>query len=199
MKDGIPRKVVFKKPNIKMPINTKEKRRVNTSNVLEVPETEEIDIPEEPKEDIIIPSQEIHTKSGKTIVIKKEQENKKEPEPTKDPEKQPTFDEKFLDKMSIKSRITKDEKTLDKLSTPKSPKQKQKTKKKRKITKSVIISLFAFIVLLVWLYKVITDYINGKLDGSLASFIYMISIALLTLIMLIWFIIEITMEDKDGK
>lgn len=199
---GVPRRVVFRKPNIKMPINTKEKKKLNTSNVPEVPEQEEIDIPdviEIPK--IEIP--ELRTKSGRAILMKKEPEPKPEikeikKELPKDMQKEPTFDEKFLDRMNIKSRITKDQKTLDKLTTQK-PQPKQKIKKKRKLTKSSLISLFLFIITVGWIYKVIKDYMNHALDGSLASFVYIISLFLFALIMIVWFIIEITMEDKDGK
>ena len=198
--DGMKRRVVFKKPNIKMPINTKERKKLNTSNVPEVPEPEilepeEIDIPEVP-EIPQIKTPELYTKSGKAIIIKKELVLK--PEPIKEIKKEPTFDEKFLYKMNVKSLITKDEKTLEKITKQKSQ-SKQKIKKKRKRTRSSIISLFIFIITIGWIYKVIMDYMNHALDESLASFIYIISLVLFALIMLIWFIIEITMEDKDGK
>lgn len=221
MAQKVPRRVVFKKPNIKMPINTYEKKRLDTSHVPEVPEPE----PEiEPEEDIDIPEvkQEIKpliqptsisTTSGRKILMREEPKRKPviiKPEIKKSEVKKPeipevkrklTFDEQFLDKMHTKSTITKDEKTLDKLKVQKlPPKQKQKKiRKKRKITKYSIISFILFGVTSGWIYKVMRDYMNGKLDGSLASFVYIISLTLFALIMLAWFIIEIAMEDKNEK
>jgi hypothetical protein len=199
MMDGIKRRVVFKKPNIKMPINTKERKKLNTSNVPEVPETEEIDIPdtiEIPK----LQQPELHTKSGKSIIIKKEPEPKPEPKPEiiKTNQKELTFDEKFLDKINTKSRITNDNKTLEKV-TKQKLKPKQKIKSKRKITKFGIISLISLVILIGWVYKTITDYLSGILDASLASIIYMISLIILIPIVLIWFITEITVKENKHE
>jgi hypothetical protein len=55
--------------------------------------------------------------------------------------------------------------------------------------------LFAFAILSVWIYTLIQTAIADKLDGSLASFIYIVSYCMLALMMLIWFIIEIIKED----
>jgi hypothetical protein len=212
MANKVPRRVVFKKPKIKMPINTYEKKRLDTSHVPEVPEPEpeeEIEIPEEEQEpQPVVQPPTISTTSGKKILMR--EEVKQKPEVKKLEIKRPeipevkrklTFDEKFLDNMHTKSTIAKDEKTLDKLKEQKlPPQQKQKkVKRKKRITKYSILSFLLFIVTAGWIYKVIRDYMNNKLDGSLASFIYIIALALFALIMLAWFIIEIVVEDKDEK
>ena len=116
-----------------------------------------------------------------------------------EPQKKQTFDEKFLDKMHIRSTITKDTKTLDKLTKPEikpTIKSKIKTKPKRKLNPYILVSLILFVLLAVWSYKIISSYLADTLDGSLASFMYVVTNVLLSIIAFIWFIVEMIMEDK---
>jgi hypothetical protein len=98
----------------------------------------EIDGPEEEVQEIIKTSS-----PNKTIIVKKD------PVVSKDTiiSEPQTFDEKFLDTLDIKSRITKDEKLAEKLKKPElkpTIKNKVKEKKKRKFRPFVFISLLAF-------------------------------------------------------
>jgi hypothetical protein len=143
------------------------------------------------------PIQEIIKTSSpnKTIIIKRDPILPKDTIIIDEPQ---TFDEKFLDNLDIRSRITKDEKLAERLKKPElkpTIKTKVKEKKKRKIKSFAFISLFAFAILSVWIYTLIQTAIADKLDGSLASFIYIVSYCMLALMMLIWFIIEIIKED----
>lgn len=153
----------------------------------------EIDEPEEIQEIIKTSS------PNKTIIVKKDPILPKEFIEFEDPQ---TFDEKFLDTLDIRSRITKDEKLAERLKKPElkpTIKNKTKEKKKRKLNPFIFISLLAFIALIVWIYKLITDAIANKLDGSLASFMYIVSYCLLALMMLVWFIIEVMKGDIKNE
>jgi len=209
MANGLPKRVVFKKPKldnsklvnlkplVEQSINLKPEKKSKpidkpklTSQQIEEPV---IDIPDEDQQEII------YTKSKRSIIIKKEPVHSNNTIISKDViPQQKTFDEKFLDKINIKSRITKDEKTLQKITKPEiKPTIKPKTSKvKRKFNPYIFISLIACVLLIVWLYKIIKDYLVDKLDGSLASFMYIITNIMLVIITFIWFIVELLMEDK---
>jgi hypothetical protein len=155
-----------------------------------------IDIPDQNAEKIIQP------KTKRTLLIKKEPV--KQIEISKSISKSipklipklESFDDKFIDNLHIRSRITKDTVTLAKLKRPKEnlPRIK-KPKPKRRITMLTIASLILSIVMIMWTYMVINDYLLNRLDGSLASFIYIIAMVLFTAILCIWFIIEMIMGD----
>jgi hypothetical protein len=191
MSGGLPKKVVFKKPNIKKPIELQPENKIHAVDkpqpkvpepVIEIMETQVL-IPTN-SEELEIP---VKKKSKRILIIQKE------PEPViiiKEPPKQKTFDEKFLEKLNIKSRITKDNVTLEKLQKN-NVKPIRKSKVKRKLNSFIVISLIFFIIVTIWTYKIITDYLTDTLDGSLASFMYIIAMILLTIIIFVWFIIEI--------
>lgn len=178
----------------------KKKKPVEKSiakkQILKLPEPiqDEIEIGGPEEEVQIIKTSSPH----KTIIVKKEpivSEDTIISEPQ-------TFDEKFLDNLDIRSRITKDEKLAERLKKPElkpTIKNKTKEKKKRKFRPFVFISLLAFALLAVWIYKLIRDAVSEKLDGSLASFMYIVSYCLLALMMLIWFIIEVTKGDIKNE
>ena len=218
MANGLPRRVVFKKPKITdKPIDLRAKaedpsklKPEKKSKPIDKPKPEPVKHIEEPVLEISeeIPQQEIiQTKSKRTIIIKKDPLPQKQITTSDtliigDAPKIKTFDEKFLDQMDIKSKITKDTKTQEKLSKPEikpTVKAKVKEKKKRKFRLSIIISLIAFILSALWLYKVIQDYLMDKLDGSLASFMYLVANIMVVIILFIWFIIELVMENKNEK
>lgn len=180
------RRVVFKKPKIKKPIDLQPEKKIHSvdkpqpevlkpETVIEIPDT-----PENPPK----------SKSKRTLIIKQQPDELIIEEPHR------TFDEKFLERLDIKSRITKDNVTLEKLQKRNSP-QKPQPKPKRKITSLTLIILMVCIIMIIWAYKVTTDYLSDTLDGSLASFMYVVAIIMLTTIVFTWFIIEITLEDKN--
>jgi hypothetical protein len=225
MANGLPKRVVFKKPRItdkpvdlrakaeeqsrvKPGIQPEKKRKpIDKSQPEPVKHIEEdefldIDIPEEPPQEII------QTKSKRTIIVKREPLPKKQITSSDIlviddlPSRELTFDEKFLDKMHIKSKITKDTKTQEKLAKPEikpTVKTKTKEKKKRKFNLMIFVSLVIFILVIFWLYRVMQDYMTDKLDGSLASFMYIAVNILVAIIIFIWFIIELLVENKNEK
>lgn len=192
MANGLPRKVVLKKPRLEIPSKLKPNTQPKPVDKPEpIKEKEPEPVQEEPQETI-------KTKSNRTIIIKKEPVHSKdtvifedEPEPVK------TFDEKFIDNLDIRSRITKDTVTQNKI-------KKQEIKPTRKIKKSklkskrfILISLIAFIGTVGAAFKCVSDFLNNKLDQSLASFIYVVSISMLSVIMLFWLGMEISKEDVN--
>jgi len=178
------RRVVFKKPKLKKPIDLKPEKKMHS---IDKPQPEilrqeaVIEIPDVPEN---LPK----TKSRRTLIIKPDELIIEEPHRT--------FDEKFLEQLDIKSRITKDHVTLEKLQKRNSP-QKPKPKPKKRITMLTLIIMMLFVIITIWTYKIIGDYLADTLDGSLASFMYVVAMILLTIIVFVWFIIEITLEDKN--
>jgi len=222
MANGLPKRVVFKKPRLDPKIvDLRAKAEEPPSKLIPEKRTKPIDKPQpepikhiEEREEILeinnqdeTPPEIIHTKSKRTIIIKKDPLPQKQITASDtliidDIPRTKTFDEKFLDQMDIKSKITKDTKTQEKLSKPEikpTVKTKTKEKKKRKFRLAIIISLIAVILSILWLYKVIQDYFANKLDGSLASFMYITINIIIVIIMFIWFILELTIEDKNEK
>jgi len=200
MANGLSKRVVLRKPKIKKPIDAKPAKKNIRKPQPDLPKEEEpvIDIEEEkpelkPDPEPIV--EEPQTKSKRMLIIKKEPE--KEPEIIIDIPKEKTFDEKFLDKMDIKSRITKDKATQSKIQKQEiKPTRKIKPKTKKKLSPDVLISLLLFVVSSVWVYRVATDYFSGNLNKSLSTFMYLISMGLLALVLFIWLIIELTQEDN---
>jgi len=200
MANGLSKRVVLRKPKIKKPIDAKPTKKNIRKPQPDLPKEEEpvIDIEEEkpelkPDPEPIV--EEPQTKSKRMLIIKKEPE--KEPEIIIDIPKEKTFDEKFLDKMDIKSRITKDKATQSKIQKQEiKPTRKIKPKTKKKLSPDVLISLLLFVVSSVWVYRVATDYFSGNLNKSLSTFMYLTSMGLLALVLAIWLIIELTQEDN---
>ena len=200
MANGLSKRVVLRKPKIKKPIDAKPDKKHIRKPQPDLPKEEEpvIDIEEEkpelkPDPEPIV--EEPQTKSKRMLIIKKEPE--KEPEIIIDIPKEKTFDEKFLDKMDIKSRITKDKATQSKIQKQEiKPTRKLEPKTKKKLSPDVLISLLLFVVSSVWVYRVATDYFSGNLNKSLSTFMYLISMGLLALVLFIWLIIELTQEDN---
>jgi len=198
MANGLSKRVVLRKPKIKKPIDAKPDKKHIRKPQPDLPKEEEpvIDIEEEkpelkPDPEPIV--EEPQTKSKRMLIIKKEPEK----EPEIDAPKEKTFDEKFLDKMDIKSRITKDKATQSKIQKQEiKPTRKIKPKTKKKLSPDVLISLLLFVVSSVWVYRVATDYFSGNLNKSLSTFMYLISMGLLALVLFIWLIIELTQEDN---
>jgi len=199
MANGLSKRVVLRKPKIKKPIDAKPAKKNIRKPQPDLSKEEEpvIDIEEEkpelkPDPEPIV--EEPQTKSKRMLIIKKEPE--KEPEIIIDIPKEKTFDEKFLDKMDIKSRITKDKATQSKIQKQEvKPTRKLKPKTKKKLSPDVLISLLFFVISSVWTYRVAKDYFSGSLDNSLTTFMYLTSMGLLTLVLAIWLLIELTQED----
>ena len=190
MANGLPRKVVLKKPRLEIP-----------SKLKPTPQPKPVDKPEPVKEPepVVKPETVIHTKEkNRTIIIRQEPLHSKdtvifedEPEPVK------TFDEQFIDNLDIRSRITKDTITQNKLKKQEvKPTRKTKTPK-RKDKYSILISFIAFIGTVGWAIILVSDFLNNKLDQSLASFLYVIAISMLSVIMLLWFGLEIAKGDVN--
>jgi len=217
MANGLPKRVVFKKTKITdKPIDLRAKaedpsklKPEKRSKPIDKPKPEPVKHIEEPILEISEekPQEIIQTKSKRTIIIKKDPLPQKQITTSDtliigDAPKIKTFDEKFLDQMDIKSKITKDTKTQEKLLKPEikpTVKTKTKEKKKRKFRLTIVISFIAFVLSALWLYKVIQDYLMDKLDGSLASFMYLVVNIIVVIILFIWFIIELVMENKNEK
>ena len=202
MANGLSKRVVLRKPKIKKPIDAKPDKKHIRKPQPDLPKEEEpvIDIEDEKPEPAITKSdpepivEESQTKSKRMLIIKKEPE--KEPEIVIDAPKEKTFDEKFLDKMDIKSRITKDKATQSKIQKQEiKPTRKLKPKTKKKMSPDVLISLLLFVVSLIWAYRVAKDYFSGNLDNSLSTFMYLASMGLLAIVLAAWLIIELTQED----
>jgi len=199
MANGLSKRVVLRKPKIKKPIDAKPDKKHIRKPQPDLPKEEEpvIDIEEEkpelkPDPEPIV--EEPQTKSKRMLIIKKEPE--KEPEIVIDAPKEKTFDEKFLDKMDIKSRITKDKATQSKIQKQEiKPTRKLKPKTKKKLSPDVLISLLFFVISSVWAYRVAKDYFSGSLDNSLTTFMYLTSMGLLAIVLAAWLIIELTQED----
>jgi len=199
MANGLSKRVVLRKPKIKKPIDAKPDKKHIRKPQPDLPKEEEpvIDIEEKQESPEIEPvtEQEPQTKSRRMLIIKKEPE--KEPEIIIETPKEKTFDEKFLDKMDIKSRITKDKTTQSKIQKQIiKPTRKIKPKTNKKLSPNVLISLLFFVISSVWVYRVTTDYFSGNLDNSLTTFMYLTSMGLLALVLAIWLIIELTQEDN---
>jgi hypothetical protein len=192
MINQIPKRVVLRKPKIKRPIDSKIGKIIHITDQPqpEIKQTRpdepvrpiepELEIQEEPVRAIIKQKEEI--KSAEIVLIDTDGT---------------TFDEKFLDNLDTKSRITKDVITLEKLQKQELKSTRPVKKKRRRINLYVMVSLTAFILLAYWSYKIITEYLNGQLDGSLASFMYVIAMSLLTTITFVWFGVELLKEDKN--
>lgn len=197
---GLPKRVVLRKPPIKRPIDQKTSKPIKPDEdprLIEHPvqdmlkEGEDLlDIPEEAQN---LP-EVIHTKSNKLILIKRV------PEPIKPAiRSQPiqTFDNKVMDRLNIKSKITKDEVTQEKIKKPEiKSTRKSKIKSKVKLTKTAIASLVLAVIMTMWTYTVVNSYLSDKLDGSLASFVYMIAMMIFTVLLYVWFIVERVKGDK---
>jgi hypothetical protein len=216
MANGLPKRVVFKKPRITdKPVDLRAKAEEppkvkpgmqpeRRTKPVDKPKPEPVKHFEEPVLEISEeePQEIIHTKSKRTIIVKREPEPQTSSSDTliiDDFPQTKSFDEKFLDQMDIKSKIKKDTKTLEKLSKPEikpTVKTKTKERKKRKFNPVILISLIVFVLVIFWLYKVIQDYAANKLDGSLASFMYIVVNILVAIIVFIWFIVELLVEDK---
>ena len=199
MANELSKRVVLRKPKIKKPIDAKPDKKHIRKPQPDLPKEEEpvIDIEEKQESPEIEPvtEQEPQTKSRRMLIIKKEPE--KEPEIIIETPKEKTFDEKFLDKMDIKSRITKDKTTQSKIQKQIiKPTRKIKPKTNKKLSPNVLISLLFFVISSVWVYRVTTDYFSGNLDNSLTTFMYLTSMGLLALVLAIWLIIELTQEDN---
>ena len=199
MANGLSKRVVLRKPKIKKPIDAKPAKKNIRKPQPDLSKEEEpvIDIEEEKPElkPDPEPTVEPQTKSKRMLIIKKEPE--KEPEIIIETPKEKTFDEKFLDKMDIKSRITKDKTTQSKIQKQIiKPTRKIKPKTNKKLSPNVLISLLFFVISSVWVYRVTTDYFSGNLDNSLTTFMYLTSMGLLALVLAIWLIIELTQEDN---
>ena len=191
MTDKLSKRVVLRKPKIKKPINAKPDKKNIRKPQPELPKEEEpvIDIEEKTEPEPIV-EQEIQTKPKRMLIIKKE------PEIIIETPKEKTFDEKFLDKMDIKSRITKDKTTQSKIQKQElKPTRKIKPKTKKNLSPNVLISLLFFVISSVWVYRVAKDYFSGNLDNSLTTFMYLTSMGLLTIVLAAWLVIELTQED----
>lgn len=211
MANGLAKKVVFRKPKISERVvdlraRAEDPIKVKPERKFKSPERSKPEPPKPVEEPTLEISEEpeeiIQTKSKRTIIARREPQKPKEVTVTDtfvidDSPKSKSFDEKFLDQLGIKSKITKDEKTLEKLSKPElKPTIKSKQKRKRKIKLSTVVSLILFIGISLWTYKLTNDYLSGNFDTSLASFMYIIATGLLAVIIFVWFIIELIMEDK---
>lgn len=200
---GLPKRVVFKKPKIDKLIDLRAKAPLPN----EIKPEQKLKAIERPlaKQEITltveeqIPTKEtIQTKEKKrTIIIRREPVKSEDIIVIKN-EPHKTFDEKFLDNLHVRSQITKNEKTLHELKKPEiKPTIKTKsTKRKRRFNLSVLISLILSILLTAWSYKIIKDYLANALDGSLASFMFVAVSVMITIMMFVWFIIELFMGDE---
>lgn len=196
MANGLPKKVVLKKPKIKKPINIKDIKKIHTNEHQPHPnlkDNDELDIPDSKDEPVIVLQQNENGKSRRKLIIKPPET------PLELPIKERTFDERFLDKMDIKSRITKDTITQSKIQKQKTNQTRATKKLKRKLTSQGLISMMTFIILLVWIVTILRDYFSGNLDNSLATFMYVVAIGLFTLVALIWFMIEIIKRDENNS
>jgi hypothetical protein len=199
MANGLSKRVVLRKPKIKKPIDAKPDKKHIRKPQPDLPKEEEpvIDIDEtseptitKPEPKPITEEQETQTKPKRMLIIKKE------PEIIIETPKEKTFDEKFLDKMDIKSRITKDKTTQSKIQKQElKPTRKIKSKTKKNLSPNVLISLLFFVISSVWVYRVAKDYFSGNLDNSLTTFMYLTSMGLLAIVLAAWLIIELTQED----
>jgi hypothetical protein len=158
-----------------------EKENILTEEELNIPDVEEITgYPDQTE-----PYEILKTASNKIIIAT---EIKPEPsEPIK------TFDDQFLDKIVIRSTISKDSEMLDKLQKPKiKPFVKSKIKTKQKFNPFIPISFAIFCILILWTYVTLQNY---PVD-SLAAFLYVASSVILTIISLIWFSIELLFKTR---
>jgi len=220
MANGLPKRVVFKKPRITdKPVDLRAKAEEppkvkpgiqpeRRTKPVDKPQPEPVKHIEEPVLEISEEEPEIiQTKSKRTIIVKREPLPKKQVTASDiliidDIQRTKTFDEKFLDQMDIKSKIKKDTKTQEKLSKPEikpTVKTKTKERKKRRFNPVILISLVVFGLVIFWLYRVMQDYTANKLDGSLASFMYIVINILVAIITFIWFIVELIVENKNEK
>lgn len=219
MANGLPKRVVFRKPRLDPKIvdlraKAEEPPRVKQglqperrTKPIDKPQPEPVKHIEEPVLEISEeePQEIIHTKSKRTIIVKREPEPQTSSSDTliiDDFPQTKTFDEKFLDQMDIKSKIKKDTKTQEKLSKPEikpTVKTKTKERRKRRFNPVILISLVVFGLVIFWLYRVMQDYTANKLDGSLASFMYIVINILVAIITFIWFIVELIVENKNEK
>lgn len=194
----MPRKVVFRKPPIKRPIDQKNSKPIKPDEDPKLIEHPVRDMLKEGEDLLDIPDKKtslpevIHTKSNKLILVKPIQE----PVKTVPKQKQlQTFDNKVMDRLNIKSKITKDVVTQEKIKKPEL-KDTRKVKTKVKLTKTAIASLILAVIMTMWTYTVVSSYLSDTLDGSLASFVYMIAMMLFTVLLYVWFIVERVKGDK---
>lgn len=211
------KKVVLKKPKLDMkkqinltptpfdsvkksdPNKRKLEKPLQEKEFIDTNDSEELDIPDETEISKTIPEKQevLKTSSNRTIIATKIKPNFNLPatmEPTRKPPVR-TFDEQFLDNVQLRSTLTNDKKTLEKLEKPVA-KSTRIPKSKRKFNLYAIISLIAFILLTIWSYFTLKEYVNST-DTSLITFIYVVAVVILTIMMLVWFIIEIFY--KRGK
>ena len=187
-----PKRVVLRKPKIKRPIDSKISKPIHITDQPQ-PEIQPIVKPVEPEILPVEPEIEIPEEQIRAII--KQKEEMKSPDIIFINTDGTTFDEKFLDNLDTKSRITKDMITLEKLQKQELKPTRTTKKKRRRLNIYMIISLITSGGLFLWMYKIITEYLNGQLDGSLASFMYVVAMGLLTIITFVWFCMELFKED----
>jgi hypothetical protein len=192
MINQIPKRVVLRKPKIKRPIDSKISKPIHITDQPQ-PEIQPIVKPVEPEILPVEPEIEIPEEQIRAII--KQKEEMKSPDIIFINTDGTTFDEKFLDNLDTKSRITKDMITLEKLQKQELKPTRTTKKKRRRLNIYMIISLITSGGLFLWMYKIITEYLNGQLDGSLASFMYVVAMGLLTIITFVWFCMELFKED----
>ena len=192
MINQIPKRVVLRKPKIKRPIDSKISKPIHITDQPQ-PEIQPIVKPIEPEILPVEPEIEIPEEQIRAII--KQKEEMKSPDIIFINTDGTTFDEKFLDNLDTKSRITKDMITLEKLQKQELKPTRTTKKKRRRLNIYMIISLITSGGLFLWMYKIITEYLNGQLDGSLASFMYVVAMGLLTIITFVWFCMELFKED----
>lgn len=199
---GLSRKVVLRKPQIRKPTNQKTHKPIKPDEDPKLIEHPLQDMIKDAENELEIPDNKpnlpevMHTESKRIILVKKIPEPVKSLVPIK---KSLTFDDKVMDRLNIKSKITKDEVTQDKIKKPEIKETRQtKPKRKIKLTLIAIVSLILSVIMTMWTFNVVNSYLSGKLDGSLASFVYMMVMILLTIILYAWFIIERLKGDKKN-
>lgn len=133
----------------------------------------------------------LKTSSNKTIIATPDTE------PSIDVQPKPSFDNQFLDKIEIKSKITKDTKTLEKLGKSAQKATKPQSRKKTILRKIVI--LIAALAMTVVSYISIMSYIRGEFTESLASFIFVIALVVLTTMLYTVLLIDFIVKDKVKK
>lgn len=209
MSDGAKR-VVMKKPKLDMnkrvdltptPQPDKDKPQKKRNGIKKPePIIETKPEPQEPEEESIEISEEkndddqtiLKTSSNRTIIAT----------PARVPDRQPkpqTFDDQFLGKLEIKSQTTReinktperDEKPIVKVTKPKKP--------KRRFTIKTILIAAAALVMTVISYILLTSYVNGEFNESLASFIFVVSIIILTIMLYTVLLIDFLVKDKVKK
>jgi hypothetical protein len=149
---------------------------------------DELELSEDLLED---PPKILKTASNRTIKATKI------PEPIVDAQPVQTFDEKFIDNLDIKSKITKDTKMLEKIQKPDTkPASKSKLKGKRQFNFFAVLSFIAVIFTSYLAYVTLQEYTTSITTASLAYFIYVVATVVLAFMMLAWFIVELIVKDR---